>query len=87
MKVRILRPALDDLTAGREFYERQGQGIGGYFLDSLFGEIDSLILYAGIHRIQFGHHRLLARRFPSPSPLAYRLSPGSLREPPLASRP
>jgi plasmid stabilization system protein ParE len=64
MKVRILRPALDDLTAGREFYERQGQGIGGYFLDSLFGEIDSLILYAGIHRIQFGHHRLLARRVP-----------------------
>ena len=64
MKVRILRPALEDLAAGREFYDRQREGVGGYFFDSLFAEIDSLVLYAGIHRIQFGHHRLLAKRFP-----------------------
>jgi plasmid stabilization system protein ParE len=64
MKVRILRPALEDLAAGRQFYDRQQEGVGGYFLDSLFTEIDSLVLYAGIHRIQFGYHRLLARRFP-----------------------
>jgi plasmid stabilization system protein ParE len=48
----------------RVFYERQGEGLGSYFLDSLFAEIDSLILYAGIHRKVFGFHRLLARRFP-----------------------
>lgn len=64
MKVRILRPALEDLAAGREFYDRQQPGIGAYFFDSLFSEIDSLVLYAGIHRLQFGYHRLLARRFP-----------------------
>ena len=64
MKVRILRPALDDLAAGRQFYDRQREGIGGYFFDSLFAEIDSLVLYGGIHRMQFGHHRLLAKRFP-----------------------
>ena len=64
MKVRILRPALEDLVAGRQFYDRQGAGVGSYFFDSLFAEIDSLVLYAGIHRIQFGYHRLLARRFP-----------------------
>jgi plasmid stabilization system protein ParE len=64
MKVRVLRPALEDLAAGRQFYDRQQEGIGGYFFDSLFAEIDSLVLYAGIHRIQFGYHRLLARRFP-----------------------
>jgi plasmid stabilization system protein ParE len=64
MKVRILRPALEDLAAGREFYDRRESGVGGYFFDSLFTEIDSLVLYAGIHRIQFGYHRLLARRFP-----------------------
>jgi plasmid stabilization system protein ParE len=64
MKVRVLRTALDDLAAGREFYDRQQEGVGGYFFDSLFSEIDSLVLYAGIHRIQFGYHRLLAKRFP-----------------------
>ena len=64
MKVRVLRPALEDLAAGRQFYDRQQKGVGDYFFDSLFTEIDSLVLYAGIHRIQFGYHRLLARRFP-----------------------
>jgi hypothetical protein len=42
-------------TAGR---------LGAYFLDSLFADIDSLTLYAGIHRQVFGSHRLLARTFP-----------------------
>ena len=64
MKVRVLRPALEDLAAGRQFYDRQQKGVGEYFFDSLFTEIDSLVLYARIHRIQFGYHRLLARRFP-----------------------
>lgn len=64
MKVRVLRPALEDLVAGRSFYNRQEAGVGGYFFDSLFAEIDSLVLYAGIHPIHFGFHRLLERRFP-----------------------
>ena len=34
------------------------------FFDSLFSEIDSLVLYAGTHFIRHGYHRLLARRFP-----------------------
>lgn len=64
MRIRILRPALEDLATGREFYDRQGEGVGAYFFDSLFAEIDSLVLYAGIHRVQLGYHRLLAKRFP-----------------------
>ena len=64
MKVRALRPALEDLASGREFYNRQQEGVGDHFFDSLFSEIDSLSLYAGIHRVRFGYHRLLARRFP-----------------------
>lgn len=31
MKVRILTSAFHDLAAGREFYERQGEGVGEYF--------------------------------------------------------
>ena len=64
MKVRVLRPALEDLVSGRKFYNQQQEGVGDYFFDSLCSEIDSLVLYAGIHRVQFGYHRLLARRFP-----------------------
>ena len=64
MRLRILESAIDDLDRGRQFYERQGDGWGAYFLNSLFAEIDSLVLYAGIHRKVFGYHRLIARRFP-----------------------
>jgi plasmid stabilization system protein ParE len=64
MRIRILDSALEDLDRGRVFYERQGEELGVYFLDSLFAEIDSLVLYAGIHRKVFGFFRLLAHRFP-----------------------
>lgn len=64
MTVRILESAVDDLERGREFYGRHGAEVGEYFLDSLFSDIDSLLLYAGIHPKSFGYHRLLSRRFP-----------------------
>lgn len=64
MRIKILSSALDDLRAGRHFYEKQGEGLGEYFFDSLFSDIDSLLLYAGIHPRVFGYHRLLSKRFP-----------------------
>jgi len=75
MIVRILDSALEDLDLGRNFYERQSEGLGAYFLDSLLSEIDSLILFAGIHREVFGYYRLLARRFPYA--VYYRIDTGS----------
>ena len=62
--IRLLQSALEDLDSGRQFYDRQGEGLGAYFLDSLFAEIDSLVLYRGIHRKFFGYHRILSKRFP-----------------------
>ncbi len=64
MKIRLLTSAFNDLADGRDFYERQGEGIGEYYLNSLFSDIDSLALYAGVHRRVFGFHRLLSKRFP-----------------------
>ena len=64
MKISLLSSALDDLSEGWLFYEKQGKGLGEYFFDSLFSDIDSLILYAGIHPKFFGYHRLLSKRFP-----------------------
>lgn len=64
MKIRILSSAYNDLLIGREFYENLGEGIGDYFFDSLFSDIDSLILHGGIHLKVFGYFRLLSKRFP-----------------------
>ncbi len=64
MKLRILTAALNDLRAGRRFYEQQEQGAGDFFLNSLLNDIDTLRQSGGIHRKVFGFHRLLATRFP-----------------------
>ncbi|MGH7952251.1 MAG: type II toxin-antitoxin system RelE/ParE family toxin, partial [Limisphaerales bacterium] len=64
MNLHILASACNDLADGRDFYERQGVGLGEYFLDSLFSDVDSLMLYAGIHRKVFSFYRSLSKRFP-----------------------
>lgn len=64
MKIRILTLAFDDLQAGRDFYEQQQPGLGAYFLDTLFSDIESLLLYAGVHVRFFGYFRALSKRFP-----------------------
>ena len=64
MKIEILTSAYNDLKSGRIFYESQAENLGDYFFDSLFSDIDSLILYAGIHQENFGYYRLLSHRFP-----------------------
>ena len=65
MKIKILFSASQDLIDGYWFYEKQAEGLGTYFLDSLFSDIDSLTINAGIHPLHFGrYHRMLSKRFP-----------------------
>jgi len=64
MKLCILTAASHDLIQGKRFYEQQSEGLGNDFLDTLYSDIDSLILYAGIHRKIRGYHCLFAKRFP-----------------------
>jgi plasmid stabilization system protein ParE len=65
MKIKILESAKEDLKEGYQFYELQEEGVGNYFLESLFSDIESLRLFAGIHSIHFGkYYRLLSKRFP-----------------------
>lgn len=65
MKIKILASASQDLIDGYWFYEKQAEGLGIYFLDSLFSDIDSLIINAGIHPLYFEkYHRMLSKRFP-----------------------
>ena len=64
MRVRILSVAEEDLEEGFRFYESQLPGLGSYFLDSLYSDIDSLAYFGGIHQVVFGYHRQLSKRFP-----------------------
>jgi len=64
MRIEVLDEAEQDLVDGARFYEAQELGLGQYFLDSLFSDVDSLQLYAGIHVVRFGFPRLLSQRFP-----------------------
>ena len=63
MTVSIQPSALADLSGGFCLYEKQQAGLGSYFLDSLYSDINSLLLYAGIHAEHFGKYRLLSERF------------------------
>jgi len=65
VKIRIFDLAKLDLVDGFRFYESQSPGIGHYFLNSLYSDIDSLTLYAGIHPKKFENfHWMLSKRFP-----------------------
>lgn len=65
MKIQLLRSAQQDLIDGYRFYEKQSEGLGPYFLDTLYSDIDSLVVNAGIHPVYFGkYYRLLSKRFP-----------------------
>ena len=46
------------------FYEEQQLYLGRYFYSSIFSDIESLYLYAGIHIMIKGYHRLLSKKFP-----------------------
>jgi hypothetical protein len=77
MRIEILNEAEDDLVRGFFFYEAQQAGLGSYFLNSIFSDIESLTLYAGIHRKYFRkYHRMLSKRFPYA--IYYRLDQGAV---------
>lgn len=64
MKIKILDSAEEDLIEGFRFYESKAEGLGDYFLDSLYSDIQSLNTYAGIHPQYYEYYRLLAKKFP-----------------------
>ncbi len=59
-----LKEVANDLNDGKAFYDQREAGVGDYFWDSLVADIESLIIYAGIHNKRYGLHRMLAKRFP-----------------------
>jgi hypothetical protein len=59
-----MKELADDLNDGKAFYDQREAGVGDYFWDSLIADIESLVIYAGIHNERYGFHRMLAKRFP-----------------------
>jgi len=65
MKLEILDLAKNDLIEGYHFYQAREPGLGSYFLDTLYSDIDSLRIFGGIHRKAYKDlHRSLSKRFP-----------------------
>lgn len=62
--IHILSEAEADLDVGRFFYENQEPGVGEYFWDSLLSDIESLIIYAGVHSKVYGYYRMSSKRLP-----------------------
>jgi len=62
--VKVLAEVAKDLKDGKDFYDKKEPGVGDYFWDSILADIESLIIYAGIHNKKFGLYRMLAKRFP-----------------------
>ncbi len=60
----VLEEAVDDLNEGKAFYNLREFGVGEYFWDCLISDIESLIIYAGIHKKKFGLYQMYAKRFP-----------------------
>jgi len=64
MIVEIREEACGDLHVGYRFYEEQAAGLGRYFLECIFADIDALRQFAGIHESVDGYQRMLSKRFP-----------------------
>ncbi len=64
MDIRLLESAQLDLLEGFRFYEENAAGLGDYFLSSIQADVKSLPVYAGIHEVVNGFHRMLSKRFP-----------------------
>ena len=64
MKIQLSEDAIRDLASGADFYESIKEGLGIYFNDCLASDIDSLLLYAGVHASDEGLFYTMSQRFP-----------------------
>ena len=60
----LLKEATEDLKDAEEFYDSKELGVGTYFWDSLVSDIESLVIFAGIHNKKYGLYQMLSKRFP-----------------------
>jgi plasmid stabilization system protein ParE len=65
MTIVITESASDDIAEAYLFYEDQCPGLGDYFEASIFADIRSLVIYAGVHELHFDiYYRKITSKFP-----------------------
>jgi hypothetical protein len=64
MRIKISGGAERDIADGCDFYGDIDPNLATYFHDSISADIDSLLLYAGVHAKVDGWHYTFASRFP-----------------------
>jgi plasmid stabilization system protein ParE len=64
IRIKISGGAERDIEKGCDFYEDIDPNLAAYFYDSIAADIDSLLLYAGVHAKSDGLHFTFASRFP-----------------------
>ena len=64
MRIKISVGAERDIADGCDFYNDIDPNLATYFHDSISADIDSLLLYAGVHAKVDGWHCTFALRFP-----------------------
>ncbi|MDZ4848214.1 MAG: type II toxin-antitoxin system RelE/ParE family toxin [Pirellulaceae bacterium] len=64
MRIKLSGGAERDLERGCDFYRNIDPDLAIYFYDCLASDIDSLVLYAGVHASVDGWHYTFSKRFP-----------------------
>lgn len=60
----VLAEAATDIESGWEFYERQDDGLGAYFVGCILQDLRRLEDLHGTHLVHYGLMRMLSERFP-----------------------
>ncbi len=63
-KIRLTALAEFDLVAAQDFYARSGAWVLNHFMNCIDKAVDDLAMYAGVHPIHYGHHRMGVKHFP-----------------------
>jgi len=65
MRLKVLEIAREDLIDGFHFYENKEENLGHYFIASLYSDIESFKIFAGIHpQVYKDYYRALSKNFP-----------------------
>ena len=64
MKIRLRPEARLDIYEASRFYDRQSDGLGDKFVESIFEDMERLSQFAGIHSKLGRYFRILSQKFP-----------------------
>jgi plasmid stabilization system protein ParE len=64
MQIRLRPEARLDIYEASRFYDRQTEGLGDKFVESIFEDMERLSQFAGIHSKLGRYFRILSRKFP-----------------------